>query len=248
MDNMEAINFEYVIDNHLFYHYYQPIIDIQKLEKFGYEGLLRSNYTDNPEAMFATAIKINKLLDLDTSSIYMAIQYLENKLENSDLDTYFFLNVYPSTLISPTFLKLLEEVFATSFISREKIVLEINEAESIQDFPFLKETVYKLKTLGFHIALDDIGKGTSPFEKMLELEPRFIKLDKYFANDLYKSPNKQKMLKFLLAYCSESNVKVILEGIETDADLSVAKSLGVHYGQGFLLGRPDLLKNYLRNR
>ena len=230
------------------YHHFQPIIDIHESKIFGYESLLRSKDAVNPESLFCSAVNSNTLFELDTLSFIKAIQSFSSQIDKHTSDIHLFLNIYPSTLVSSKFLNVFVDIIESSLISPNRIVLEINESEQIKSYSLLKKAVFKLQSLGLQVALDDFDKGISPFQKVLELEPNYIKLDKYFSTNLTQSVNKQKLIKLLLKYCSANNIKIILEGIETDNDLSVAKSLGVDFGQGFLFGRPDILKKCFRSR
>ncbi len=87
------------------------------------------------------------------------------------------------------------------------------------------------------IAVDDMGTGYSFFQHWIELCPDFVKLDKYFSKDLSTNFQKQKVVKSLIDLLF-GTAEIIIEGIETKADLDTAELLGVPYAQGYLLGRP----------
>jgi EAL domain-containing protein (putative c-di-GMP-specific phosphodiesterase class I) len=82
----------------------------------------------------------------------------------------------------------------------------------------------------------------STLRSIIELEPHFAKMDRYFGIDLEKSIQKQKLIQRLIEFCG-SDITLVLEGLEYQSDLDIAKELGVHIGQGYLLGRPSLLDN-----
>lgn len=243
MSNFQSICLNQVIDNNLFYHHYQPVYNIHNNKAFGYEGLLRSKYVQNPQLLFDKAIKIDRLAQLDTSSVTTALKQLGGHISHFHKNDFFFLNIYPSTLASDTFLNCLEHALATTVIPVDHIILEINESERIADFNLFLKAVNRVKSLGLKIALDDIGKGVSPFRRILELEPDIIKLDKYFSDELATTKYKQDILNLVTHYCKEKKIEVVLEGIETQDDLLMAKSLGIDLVQGFLLGKPNTLNN-----
>lgn len=101
-----------------------------------------------------------------------------------------------------------------------------------------KRVVHYLKDKGYAIALDDYGKGESSLRIVKQLHPDFVKLDRYYAVKLSASNKKQKEIQMFLKLCQQENMKLILEGIEEPTDLAMAKVLGVHLGQGHLLGKP----------
>ena len=75
---------------------------------------------------------------------------------------------------------------------------------------------------------------------MEAISPEFIKLDHTKAQGLSNSTEKQQTIALFLEYTNEKT-KLVLEGIETDADLKTAKRLGVHLLQGYFISKPKLL-------
>ncbi|MFD1708894.1 EAL domain-containing protein [Siminovitchia sediminis] len=220
-----------------FYHFFQPIYYLNDGEKLGYEVLLRSRAFPNPEIAFQIAKKENKLFELDSRSIFKAISTYQSSGKNEIL----FVNVFPSTISHPGFKAFLNQVDTSNFMSRQQVVFEISEAEPVEDLRSFKKKIAELKKLGYFIAIDDIGKGYSGVKSIIELEPDYLKIDRYFAKNLHTSKEKQMFISYLLQYCEQMECSLILEGIETEEELEMAKSLGVSIAQGYLLGKPALL-------
>ncbi len=87
-------------------------------------------------------------------------------------------------------------------------------------------------------AVDDAGVGFSSLRHILELRPAFVKLDRSLVAGLESDPARQAMIVGLRHFASATGCRLIAEGIETDAELEVLRSLDVSLGQGYLLGRP----------
>jgi EAL domain-containing protein (putative c-di-GMP-specific phosphodiesterase class I) len=68
---------------------------------------------------------------------------------------------------------------------------------------------------------------------------------KDFSVNLSASKKKQRWIELIVEYCKDANVQLVLEGIEKSEDLATAKALGVSIGQGYLLGKPDILDNMI---
>lgn len=224
-----------------FYHFFQPLYSLNSENIFGYECLIRSKHFSNPEAFFEKAKEENKRHELDMNSIKKAMDFY---FQNEMYEALLFINIFPSTLLHPSFKSFITSLTSNTRIIPNRVVFEILEEEA--DLLALKKEVFYLKDLGFGIAIDDVGKGAASLEHIIELQPQFVKMDRYFSTDLSQSSLKQRMIGTLLNYCKDDSV-LILEGIEYDADLSVAKELGVTIGQGYLLGRPDFLENALQS-
>ncbi|MFS0824358.1 EAL domain-containing protein [Bacillus sp. 1P02SD] len=230
-----------LIQNELFSHFFQPIIDIQTWTRIGFEGLLRTSHDVNPEETFNLAKTEKQLYELDSRSIHKAA-FTYHSAGFSKKDGHLFLNVFPSTLTNTNFLPFIKRIITDNNYFSQQVIFEISEMETITDFSSLKENIARLKSDGIKFAIDDVGKGNSNLKSIIELDPNFIKLDKYFSNNLYKEPKKQEIIKTILYYTNNHNINLVLEGIETEMDLAVAKAIGVKYGQGFILGRPKAFK------
>lgn len=224
-----------------YFHSYQPIYDIINWQVVGYEGLLRTNKFSNPEHAFLEAKNKKQLYELDSRSIHKAaITY--NTAGFIKTDGFLFLNVFPSTVLNTNFPLFYKEIITEINFSCQQIVFEISDLENITDLSALKRRIVELKKHGFFIAIDDIGKGNSDLRAIIELEPEYIKLDRYFADNMFESKQKQSIIKMFINYAESYNTNLILEGLETEKDLAVAKSLGVKYAQGYVLGKPKPLK------
>ncbi|WP_158553492.1 EAL domain-containing protein [Peribacillus saganii] len=229
-----------------FSHVFQPIFSLQDDKLYGYESLLRGKNIQNPEVLFALAEQQDKLYDLDISSVLQSIITFDAHLLTSGQAPYLSVNVFPSSLLKPSFLWMLEGLMRKVNLPSNRIMLELNEAETVQDLTGLQEMVHYLKSAGFIIALDDLGKGYSSLRMALELQPDAIKLDRYFCIDLEHSLKKQRFLDWIVSYFKEEGISVTLEGIETHSQLDIARQVGVPYGQGYILGRPQpLIKSHI---
>ncbi|MFC7321259.1 EAL domain-containing protein [Halobacillus campisalis] len=222
------------------FHHFQPVYDITSWKRIGFEVLLRSKEIKSPEEAFETARKDKKLYDLDTLSIYEAIaSFTANGFAGKDM---LFLNVFPSTIVHKNFMAFIREI-ALSYPEPHNLILEISEAESINNIKELAGIVRQIKQTGIKVAFDDIGKGFSDIESIIESKPDYIKLDKYFTRDLDTSKEKQLFVEFIINYCERLDMKLVIEGIEKPTELAIIKYLGGTLAQGYVLGYPDHLKN-----
>jgi EAL domain-containing protein (putative c-di-GMP-specific phosphodiesterase class I) len=229
-----------LLQNNSFYHDFQPIYGLTDWKTIGYEVLFRSSNYPNPMNAFQRAKKEKQLYELDSRSIQKAALSYETA-GFSKKDGFLFVNVFPSTILDPKFPSFIEEIISNINCSRQQIILELNETEIIPDFDAFKKLTAHLKSKGFLIAIDDAGKDNSSFMSILELEPDFVKLDRYFSKELHTSVKKQHFIQMLLDYCKKLGIHVILEGIEDEKDLAFAKFLGVPFGQGYIFGKPQQL-------
>lgn len=222
-------NIEYSIT-----HWFQPIYNLKDCRILGYEALLRdlSPPQTSPVDLFHRAERFGHRDILDLLSIKTALQAFPNNKEP------LFLNIFPSTLLKSGFLSWWDNQVP----SVAAVVLELLENEAVTDWGKLKSVTKQLRDRDVRIALDDMGRDYSFLQRWIELEPNFIKLDRYFSDNLSGNPRKQKTVSSLIALLSGS-AEIIIEGLETKEDLDTAKFLGISFGQGFLLGRPSPFVN-----
>ncbi|ADU32065.1 diguanylate phosphodiesterase [Evansella cellulosilytica DSM 2522] len=216
-----------------FYHLFQPIINTNFPEKpIGYEAFIRNRHEKNPLKIFEKARKNNSLLEIDLHSINCALKYADS----SNSAYHLFINIFPSTLVSDAFLALLDKIV------NKPVILEINEANeetTIWNNPLLKKNILLLQEHNIKWALDDVGTGQASIQRIFEYQPNYIKLDKYFSNELSARKEKQKVVTFFVDLTKYMGSHFILEGIEKETDLKIAKELGVRNVQGFLFGKPQ---------
>ncbi|MCM3567014.1 EAL domain-containing protein [Neobacillus mesonae] len=224
-----------MIDLEEFSHYGQGIYSTGAWDKVGIEILLRSKH-GNPEQIFMEAKSVKRLFELEIKSI---LKLLYTYIQVTTSREKLFINLFPSTIMHPDF-----PLFMGKLVKKlppdykNKMIFELIESEKVENIALLKKRIKLLKDYGFQIAIDDIGKGWSSLSMIIEIQPEYIKLDRYFSNNLSKSSLKQEMIKSLLTYTQATNSKIILEGIEINADLATAKYLGIPLCQGFLLDEP----------
>lgn len=241
-NKMDISNLDYIIGELDFYHEFQPIIDLSKKKIFGFEALIRSQHFNNPELLFNYTEEHNQLFELDLVSVFKAIYTFSHFWEKHN-NFILFVNVYPSTLMNPSFSYYLKKFSSIVSFQPCFIVFEINEAEKALNSTDLKESILNLKKQGFLIALDDVGKGESTIKTILEIDPDIVKTDRYFAKNLTEFPKKQKVIELMIELCG-IDTQVIVEGIETSEDLQTILEIGVPFGQGYFLGKPKPIDTF----
>jgi len=213
----------------------QPIFDLKKMTKIGYELLSRLDYEgySSPDAFLLFARNANLLGVVD----YACLKTCLSALKDIPVAKRIYINIFPSTLTEISVERLLQD-----FASVGKNIgfcLEINEQQILGDLRYLIPSVAKLKNAGIMIALDDYGFGHSSIETLILLEPDIVKIDRKIINGISKDARKFNTLKRLLKVIESCKASVIAEGIETKEDLEVLRNLGVSCGQGFYLGKPE---------
>jgi len=212
---------------------FQPICDISDGQIVGYEALARFDIEPqrSPEKWFQEASDVGEGLALELSAIAAAVAQLPSVGDNQFLSV----NLSPATLMSPDF----ENVLAG--LPFDQIILELTEHVVFDDYPHLVETIGKLRSKGFRIAVDDAGSGYSGMQHLLLVCPDIIKVDIDLIRGIDEDPPRRALVAGLLSFAAEINATTIAEGIETAEELATLRSLGMPLGQGYHIARPGPL-------
>jgi EAL domain-containing protein (putative c-di-GMP-specific phosphodiesterase class I) len=153
-------------------------------------------------------------------------------------DYSLFINIFPSTLLEEDF------IFWWDNHSEKlpNIVLELSESEPISDWQSVKFVLKQLRDRNIRIAIDDLGQGHSSLQHWIELEPEYVKIDRYYMMDIIRNERKQRIIEGLIKMLGDTT-QLIFEGVEDIETLKTAKDLGVSCAQGYLLGMPSPVIN-----
>ncbi|HVA09472.1 MAG TPA: EAL domain-containing protein [Acidimicrobiales bacterium] len=209
----------------------QPIVDLHSGAIVGMEALSRFAELPEkgPDVWFAEAAAVGMGLALEVFAVRLALR----KLESLPLGCYLAVNVSPTTMCAAELTGLLGSV------SPGRVVVELTEHTAVSDYDELLAARGQLRGLGVRLAIDDAGSGISSLQHVLRLSPDLIKLDRSLIQDLDRDPARRVLVGALVDLGRSMQAAVVAEGIETEAELAGLQSLGVPYGQGYLLGRPS---------
>lgn len=217
---------------------YQPIVNLQSGKFVGYEGLIRgpsNSPLHSPIALFRLAKMHGLTIQLEgASSKILLKQFVAQGLKGK-----LFLNMSPDVfMISQVEVNAILQVMKSIGVDPENLVIELTEADAARDYTRLRNAAALYRGHGLKIAIDDLGEGFSSLRLWSELRPEYVKIDRHFIQGIDLDPVKLQFIRSILEISQESNSIVIAEGIETEAELTVVRDLGIHYGQGYFLARP----------
>lgn len=147
-------------------------------------------------------------------------------------------NVTASQLRHANFVEELRSTLAQTQFPPERLVIEVTEG-SVIDPDVVQPALARVKELGVKVALDDFGTGYSSLSLLHRLPVDIVKLDRSFVRDLAESQANQAVIKALVQTTSALNMQLIVEGVESDQQRRLLRSLGVQNGQGYWFGEPE---------
>jgi len=155
-------------------------------------------------------------------------------------------NISPMQFMRPDFTHLVTEALSLSDFPPALLELEITEGIFIRDLNLAVARIRELQRLGLSIALDDFGTGYSSLSYLQRMPIDAVKLDRSFVRDLTTDVATVSMVRSVLAMANALNLRVVTEGVETEQQLDILRSLGCDEAQGYLLGRPESAEMTLR--
>jgi EAL domain-containing protein (putative c-di-GMP-specific phosphodiesterase class I) len=212
---------------------FQPIVDLATREVMGHEALSRfaSHPTRGPHQWFAEAHSVGLGEELELWAARLAC----NRARGLSVGKFLAVNVSPATAERPDLLALLVSAHV------DHVVLEVTEHAPVDDYPRFRIAIGRMRELGAKLAVDDAGAGFASLRHILELDAELIKLDGSLTHSLDADPRRRSLASALIEFGRESGAAVLAEHIESELQLHELRRLGVRYGQGYHLGRPEPL-------
>ncbi len=229
---------------------FQPIVDLAGRQAYEYECLLRpAALATGPvtiSAMVDAAIATGRAVEFDALNMRVILKRLgeiqASRSSGSGDRLRFALNFIPASLLDPQFeaRAFAQRVAAVGLLPRQ-ITVECTEQQAVRDgdVDALTRQAKVLRRLGFGFAVDDAGAGYASFTMIAALRPSIIKIDREIVRGIATREAKQALVEAFVSFARRIDARLVAEGIETRAELGMLRSLGVAYGQGYLLGRPN---------
>lgn len=241
MNNRSAIKkqLQNIIDEKKIYPVYQPIVSLKTGELLGYEALSRISLKPcsfNVEEMFTYAKECECLWNLEYICRKKALKGIKDDIGHKKL----FINVDPNVFNDERFKAGMTLNYLNRYnISPDNIVFEVCERSDIKEINLFQRAVNHYEKQDYQIAIDDFGKGYANFNRIFFLHPKYVKIDISIISNIHNDSVKSSLVEGLVKFCHSENICLIAEGIETEAEMIQLIRLGVDYGQGYFLGRPE---------
>lgn len=148
-------------------------------------------------------------------------------------------NVHASTLgRDHDFVDFLCSTADAAGIDCDRLIIEIVEHAPPWDGVSFLTALDQLRARGARIALDDVGLGQSNFKMLLDVCPKYLKVDRYFIEGCHTDARRRAVITALLQLASQFDAEVVAEGVSTTEDAGALRDLGVTLMQGYLYARP----------
>ncbi len=129
-------------------------------------------------------------------------------------------------------------VLSETGLAAENLRLELTESVTMRDEERTTRILSELRKLGVCLCIDDFGTGYSSLSYLRRFALDILKIDRSFVTDMLNNSESQEIVKTILSLGRNLRMKVVAEGVETGEQMTLLKSLGCEFAQGYLFSRP----------
>nr|MDP9461265.1 GGDEF and EAL domain-containing protein [Actinomycetota bacterium] len=234
---------DHALDAEQFVLHYQPIVGLHGGRIDGYEALLRWQHPHrglvSPADFIPLAEASGLIVPIGRWVLREATLQAASWQHGADAGgIHVSVNVSVRQFRHPDLLRDVAEALHRSGLPGELLILEITESLFAADIPDVTSKLERLKDLGVRLALDDFGTGYSSLSYLRHFPFDILKIDKSFIEGIDGNRQNQAVAGAIVTLGQTLELDLVAEGIETAGELAALEDLGVHFGQGYHLGRP----------
>lgn len=218
---------------------FQPIVDTETGRPFAYEALVRGLDGATAASVLARVNDVNRY-SFDQACRVKAI---ESALAAGlmDGDARLSINFLPNAVYSPmACIQLTMRTANAAGLPIDRLIFEFTENEAMGSPEHVASIIDTYKRIGFSVAIDDFGAGHSGLGMFARFVPDEIKLDMELVRGIDGDARRRVIVGSVVRMCRELDTLLIAEGVETSAEATTLRDLGVKYHQGYWYARPAL--------
>jgi diguanylate cyclase (GGDEF)-like protein/PAS domain S-box-containing protein len=220
---------------------FQPILRLEDRAIAGYEALLRWDHPKrgrvSPVDFIPVAERSGQIVDLGLFALDRAARQLSAWQQITGRESLFVsVNISSRQLVRHELINDVKAILTRAALPTGTLKLELTESIVMENPEFASQILQRLRELGAGLALDDFGTGYSSLAYLQRFPFDTIKIDQSFLRGT--GGKRSVILKTMIDLAHDLEMDVVVEGVETEADVQTLTNDGAEFGQGFLLGKP----------
>jgi EAL domain-containing protein (putative c-di-GMP-specific phosphodiesterase class I) len=211
---------------------FQPIVWAGTFDVFAYEALVRSDHPKlkTPQLLFEVAEESQRVPQLERS----ARRLIGEQAALLPDDVCMMVNLHPRSLGDVD----LYSPDSPLFASRHRVILEITERDKLHEITGASEGLARLRSLGYRVAIDDLGAGYAALNSFAMIRPDVVKFDFQLVRGINADPMKLDLVRAITRLCKELGILTVAEGIETAEECAAVIDVGCDLLQGYYISHP----------
>ena len=255
-EEMTAITFEQMLlenalrgalDRQEFHLVYQPQVDLISRRLVGLEVLLRWQHPDlglvSPVQFIPLAEQTGLIRDIGLWVLHSACRQGREWLDRGFSFGRIAVNIAGPQIRHNGLLEVVQSALDASGLPSTYLELEVTEGFIMEGAKDSVEQLKALRDLGIQISIDDFGTGYSSLSYLKQLPIEKLKIDRSFIRDIPEDANDMAIAEAVIALGHALNLRVIAEGVETEAQATFLIKKGCHEAQGYLYSQPLIPQN-----
>lgn len=233
-----------------FYLNYQPQIELTSGRIIGMEALIRWNNAErgliSPASFIPLAEETGFILPMSEWVLRQACHQVQSWRAANLPAIRVAVNISARQFHEDHLLDIIQKTLDEQQLPPEYLELEITESTIIRDSIKAAKILRQIQKKGIKVALDDFGTGYSSLAYLKSFKTDYLKIDQSFIREITESENSQTIVSAIIAMAEKLSIKTIAEGVETQAQLDLLKTLGCNMVQGYFISRPTTADNVQR--
>lgn len=226
----------------------QPLLDVARNRVAGYEALVRWNHPErgpiSPAEFVTLAEETSLIVPVGEYVMDAACEAVAAFVRAGRGAPFVAVNVSGRQLAHPGLVERIVARADAARLPRGSLKLEITESQAL-DYELVREVIALCHGHGIKVALDDFGTGYSHLAHLHRLDFDVLKIDQAFSRQMLADPRAMSVVEAIVQLGRALSAEIVVEGVETTAQLEALRRLGCHYAQGYLIGRPRPLPEIL---
>ncbi len=222
--------------------HFQPLVDLAEERIVGLEALLRWNSPElgpiPPSDFIPIAEETGLILPIGEWVLRQAVAQMRDWQGEGLSGLRIAVNISARQFQAGDFVAKIRRLLGETGFPGPFLELELTESSVMPDAGELEHRLRELADLGVRVTVDDFGTGYSSLAYLKRFPIGALKIDRSFIADVTSDPNDAAIARAVVALAETLKVRVVGEGVETQAQFDFLRALGCDEAQGFLIGRP----------
>lgn len=237
-----ASELQMAVSNQELLFHYQPQVDLGTGELVGAEALLRWNHgafgLQPPDRFIGIAEETGAILEIGAWGLRTLTAHAAQVNRGRRTPIRFSLNVSVMEFMQRDMVALVRQALDETGCDADWLTLELTENLMVPEPGHIRSAFEALRRLGVGISIDDFGTGYSNLRYLESFPLSEIKVDRSFVHDAAHSVAKRVIVESIVKLGAALDIRVVAEGIETEAERAIMRTLGCSVGQGYLFAAP----------
>lgn len=224
--------------------HYQPIFCLENKHIVGFEALVRWQHpqkgTISPGEFIPLAEETGLVVPLGKWVLYEACRQLQEwqELLPAAHKVTMSVNVAGEQLHDPNFLTTIDRIIEKTKIDSRQLKLEITESMLIENTEQTIEILQQIKARHIDLSIDDFGTGYSSLSYLPQFPIDILKIDRSFISAMSLNSQGLEIVRTIITLAQVLDLQIVAEGIETEQQFQILKTLDVEYAQGYFFSKP----------